>query len=318
MTAFRIRRPQYGRMRVLVASRRSDGAWELKRAREIPGVIRRVEASLDCCRFRPDPLGLTATGESKWWVSGWSNAAIATPVAGEGLLFTGSKGMGDPTEPTPRELTWEFLSSFDKNQDGAVAIEEVPADVSWQIRPDVPRETPGNTMSIRRLLQYGDTDKNGLVTKAEWDAEMASALDRKNADRFVAIRPGGGSNVTDTHVVWETTKGLNEMPSPLYYRGYVYVIADGGRLTAFRARTGERVLDRERLGAEGQYVGSPVAANGLIYLVSERGTITVVRAGDKLDVVARNSVAEGMRSTPALVGKTLVVRTRDQLWALAE
>jgi outer membrane protein assembly factor BamB len=75
-------------------------------------------------------------------------------------------------------------------------------------------------------------------------------------DRFVAVRPGGTGNISDTHIVWETTTGLNEMPSPLYYRGRVYVVADGGRVTVFRPATGERLLDRQPVNAPGQYVGS--------------------------------------------------------------
>ncbi|MEO6245807.1 MAG: PQQ-binding-like beta-propeller repeat protein [Opitutaceae bacterium] len=260
-----------------------------------------------------------ATGQPKWWVSGWGNSAIATAVAGDGLLFTGSKGMGDPSEPAPRELNWDFLTSaYDANKDGNLAIEEVPETAFWQIRAEVPKETAGNMMKIRALLKYADADKNAIVTKEEWSAFTASTLGRGNSDRFVAIRPGARDDATDTHVAWETTKGLNEMPSPLYYRGYVYVIADGGRLSAFRAKSGERVIDREPVGASGQYVGSPIAANGFILLTSERGMVTILRTGEKLDVVARNSLAEGVRSTPALVGKTLVVRTKDQLWAVAE
>ena len=33
--------------------------------------------------------------------NGWGNAAIATAVAADGLLFVGSKGTGDPSEPPP-------------------------------------------------------------------------------------------------------------------------------------------------------------------------------------------------------------------------
>ena len=50
-----------------------------------------------------------ANGEMRWWVHGWGLAAIATAVAGDGLLFTGSRSMGDPSEPPPPELNWEKL-----------------------------------------------------------------------------------------------------------------------------------------------------------------------------------------------------------------
>ena len=92
-------------------------------------------------------------------------------------------------------------------------------------------------------------------------------------------------------------------------------MADGGRLSVFRPATGERVLDRQPCGVGGQYVASPIAANGLIYVVNETGTVGVLRAGDKIDLVAKNALGENVRSTPAIAGGTLIIRTSGHLWA---
>ena len=161
--------------------------------------------------------------EVSWWVNGWKSVAIATAVAGDGMLFIGSTGYGDPSAPLPKELDWTYLTAtYDQNKDGSLAFTEVPDDAYWRIRPMVPEDTPGNKMKIRSLLKYGDADKNEIVTAKEWaaDVEMSQSLEYR--DRFVAIRPGGKGNSTETHVAWESTKSLNEMPSPLYYRGHVY------------------------------------------------------------------------------------------------
>ena len=259
------------------------------------------------------------TQDITWWVDGWGWAAIPVAVAGDGMLFIGSTGTGDPSEPLPKELDWTYLAAeYDKDQDSAIVLNEIPESDLWHMRPEVPLGQPGSSMRVRSLLKYGDADKNGIVTKLEWTDMMADDLGPKNRDRMVGIRPGGKGNVSDTHVVWEHTKGLNEMPSPLYYQGKLYYVADGGRLSVLDAKTGDRILDRQRVGAPGQYVGSPIAANGLIYLSSERGTITVIRPGNELDVVAQNEIGESVRSTPALAGDALVVRTKDHLWAFAE
>jgi outer membrane protein assembly factor BamB len=228
--------------------------------------------------------------------------------------------MGDPSEPPPPELNWDALiAAHDANKDGALALDEVPADVKWHIRKEVPMTAAGNSMSIRSLLRmYIDSNKDGRVTKEEWDTEMAASLSRQQSDRFVAVRPGGQGNISDTHIAWETTKGLNEMPSPLYHRGRVYVVADGGRVSVFRPATGERLLDRQNLNAPGQYVGSPIAAHDHVYIVSEAGTVVVLRAADTLEVVARNELGEKVRSTPAIVGRTIYVRALERLWAFGE
>jgi outer membrane protein assembly factor BamB len=86
----------------------------------------------------------------------------------------------------------------------------------------------------------------------------------------------------------------------------------------FRPATGERLLDRQPLNAPGQYVGSPIAANGHVYVVSEAGTVVVLRAAETLEVVARNELGESVRSTPAIVGRTIYVRALERLWAFAE
>ena len=261
-----------------------------------------------------------AAGTPSWWVGGWGFVATATPVEGDGLLFAGSSGMGDPSEADPPELNWSKLTAqFDANQDGALALEEISASFGWQIRPEIPKGTPGNFLPIRDLIRWlVDTNHDGIATKAEWDAMDAFAKDKMNADRFVAIRPGGQDNATETHVAWETTKGLAEMASPLYYRGRIYIIRDGGLLTVFEPKSGKRLIDRERVGTGGQYVASPIAANGLVYLVNESGTVAVLRAGDKLDVVAVNKLGENVRSTPAIAGRKLFVRTREHLWAFSD
>jgi hypothetical protein len=162
---------------------------------------------------------------------------------------------------------------------------------------------------------FVDANKDNTITKAEWEASEAFTKDKFNADRFVAIRPGGKEDSTETHVQWETTKGLSEMPSPLFYNGRVHFLRNGGLWTVLEPKTGKRLLDRERLGTGGQAVASPIAANGFIYTVNESGTFTVLRASDTLDVAAVNKLGESVRATPAIAGETLYVRTADNLWA---
>ena len=256
-------------------------------------------------------------GQPKWWVRGWGFSAVTTPVAGDGLLFAGGSGMGDPSGPDDSLFDWKkLIATYDANKDGKLALEEVPMSVIWHIRKEISIDVPGNGFPMRSLLgAFIDDNHDGFVTKAEWDASEAFAKDKFNADRFVAIRPGGREDSTDTQVLWETTKGLSEMPSPLFYRGRVHFLRDGGLWTVVDPKTGKRILDRERLGTGGQAVASPIAANGYIYTVNESGAFTVVRAGDRFDVVAVNKLGESVRSTPAIAGEALYVRTAGHLWA---
>lgn len=259
-------------------------------------------------------------GEPKWWVRGWGFSAVTTPVAGESLLFAGGSGMGDPTEPDDPMFDWsKLIAAHDANQDGRIALTEMPMSVVWHIRKEIPIDVPGNGFPMHDLMAFFvDTNKDGIVTQAEWDASDAFAKDKFNADRFVAIRPGGKQDATTTQVQWETTKGLSEMPSPLFYRGRLGFVRDGAMWTVVDPVTGRRLLDRERLGIGGQFSASPIAANGFIYVVNTSGTFAVLRAGDALDVVAVNKLGESVRCTPAIAGDRIYVRGAEHLWAFGQ
>lgn len=53
-------------------------------------------------------------------------------------------------------------------------------------------------------------------------------------------------------------------------------------------------------------------------MVNASGTFAVLRAGDTLDGAAVNQLGERVRTTPAIVGGTLHVRSDGHLWAFRE
>ncbi len=256
-------------------------------------------------------------GPARWWVRGWGFAAVTTPVAGDGFLFAGGGSLGDPAEPEDPAWSWtNLLAAHDANQDGKLGLVEVPASLMYHVRKDVPAEVPGVTFPFRDVLSWLDADRDGIISKSEWEADLAYSRDKWNADRFVAIRPGGQGDSTASHVAWETSRGLPEAPSPLFYRGYLYLVRDGGMLTVIEPRSGRRLVDRERMGSGGQQVASPVASNGFVYIVHEPGTITVLRAGLPLEIVAQHRLGESVWSTPAIAGDRIFVRGREHLFAI--
>jgi outer membrane protein assembly factor BamB len=258
-------------------------------------------------------------GQTRWWVNGWGFVAITTPIVAGDVLLAGGGGVGDPAEPRDPLFNWpKLIAEYDANKDGRLAIDEVPQSLGLHVRKEVPKEAPGNFMSLRSIMSsFMDRDNNKIISKLEWELTIAFMTDRQNADLLVAIRPGGKDDATKTHVAWETTRALPEMPSPLVYDNRLYLIRSGGLLSVIEPATGKRIADRHRLNAGGLYVASPVGANGHIYLVNDAGSFTVLRAGDTVDVVAQNDLNETVRATPAISGDTFFVRTEKHLWAFA-
>ena len=107
------------------------------------------------------------------------------------------------------------------------------------------------------------------------------------------------------------------IPSPLLYDGVLYVIKNGGILTAFDPATGKVFKTGRVTGALGGYSASPVAAEGRIFVVSEEGKLAVLRAGRDWDVLAVNDLGEGAFATPALSAGRVYVRTDEALYCFA-
>jgi outer membrane protein assembly factor BamB len=131
----------------------------------------------------------------------------------------------------------------------------------------------------------------------------------------MAIRLGGRGDITKTHVVWRTGTGAPHVSSMLYYEGLIYLAHENGIVTCVDAQTGERVW-RERTG--GLFAASPVAGDGKVYLVSETGDTFVLRAGRKLDLLAKNEINERLMASPAISNGRIYLRTDEHLIAIGK
>lgn len=240
-----------------------------------------------------------ATGEERWSVAGMPSGCCSSPVAADGLLFFAG---GSPDMPQDKDFSFDgLLKGLDKNGDGVLTKDEVV-------------KTP-----LEDFFDNQDANMDGKLTRDEWDAVMKFMAEGKNS--AFAVKAGGRGDVTSSHVVWKKTKGLPYVTSALVYRGQYMMARDGGRITAYDARTGKEIYLQERAADGARYYASPVAANGYIYFPSlDDGAVTVVKAGaDKLDVVATNpSLGERVAATPAIADDTLYVRTARHLYAFAE
>jgi outer membrane protein assembly factor BamB len=172
---------------------------------------------------------------------------------------------------------------------------------------------------LKNFFDNNDTNHDGKITRAEWEANMKYLSASKNST--FAVKAGGTGDVTTTHVLWKKTKGLPYVTSGIVYRGQYVMVKDGGLVTAYDAKTGQEVYLQKRAAAGGRYYASPVAADGHIYFTSlGDGAVTVLKAGtDAPVVVARNpKLGERVAATPAVADDTLYVRTAGHLYAFAQ
>jgi outer membrane protein assembly factor BamB len=138
------------------------------------------------------------------------------------------------------------------------------------------------------------------------------AVSGPNAANY-AVRPGGRGDVTDTHVVWSSTRGNPYVPSAILVGDYYYVVDDHGIGTCLDAGTG-KTLWRKRMG--GDFSASPVAAEDRVYFTNESGTTLVIRAGGAYEELARNAIDEPVFASLAISAGRIFIRSASHLWCI--
>ncbi len=131
---------------------------------------------------------------------------------------------------------------------------------------------------------------------------------------LLAVNPDGKGDVTDSKVVWRTTKGACYVPSPVTAGDYLFSTMTNGRVHCIDVKTGDTYWE-ENLGR--QY-SSPVLANGLVYMPNDDGVITVIKPGVSFEVVAKNTIGERMNASPAISNGKIYLRGEKHLFCIGE
>ncbi|MEM7011959.1 MAG: sulfatase-like hydrolase/transferase, partial [Verrucomicrobiota bacterium] len=267
------------------------------------------------------------TGESKWWITGFSRETISSPIAGAGMVFgSASKqgGSGDvDANPAP---FWNALQSFDSNADGQIQRAEMTGHFTFPFRPELPPGHPGFGMPLPKdkaqrkkridhMLTWFDKNEDGAWSREEFEAGFQVGRGRP---LLAAVAPGGSGDVTESHIRWEIDRSIPEIPTPIFLDGLIYLIRKGGILSAIDAASGELVY-RERIDdAGGQYAASPVIANDHLILVSSLGQISMVRTGREFELVHQFALEETTETTPAIDEDTIYIRSAGHLRAFRQ
>lgn len=136
---------------------------------------------------------------------------------------------------------------------------------------------------------------------------------RRGARGDISLKPGNTSN---EHVAWSRTRRGPYMPTPLIYRGKVYVLNNDGPFACYDLETGtEHYYLRLPHRGDG-FSASPVASNGKLYLASENGDVLVVEAGETFEQPKAFPMGEPIMATPAISEGVLYVRGARHLFAI--
>jgi len=235
------------------------------------------------------------TGEHRWWLPIGSSGAMGTALASGDTIYIATAGSTEPFLP-PFEAA---LQKHDADKDGRISSREF-----------------GQEKEMAEHFGFFDHDADGFVTDKEWSVMRSLGVGDFGA---VAIRPGEARGQLEKSAVqWRFTKNMPYIPAPLLYKGVLYLVKDGGIITALDAGTGRLLKEGRTDKALGEYHASPVAADDKVFLASTDGKVTVLKAGGQWEVLGVNDLGEEIHSTPALSGGRLYLRTRNLVYSFGD
>jgi outer membrane protein assembly factor BamB len=236
-------------------------------------------------------------GRQRWSVRGMARVSNASPSTADGVLLLTSWNVGgDEDDRVLMDPHDAFLAAQDADKDGLLTLEEFPKG------------------KIKDRYSQIDANKDGKVTKEEYEVLRGMFADAVN--QLFAIKPGGTGDITDTHVLWQQSKHLPYVSSPVVANGRVFTMKSGGLASAYDAQSGSPIYQAERVDASGDYYASAVTAEDRVYIVSQRGTVVVLDAkSDTLYVLARNELKAPVFASPAILDGVIYMRTDKHLMA---
>jgi len=256
------------------------------------------------------------SGERLWMVEGLTNFPCTTPTADKDTLYYAAWSTPNATGRSFWEAAFarSLELSDEEIENPALLFKRLDADSDGKVVPD---EVP--ECRAKDAFGFLDGNRSGAWELEEMMKAESPAASVSGENVMVAVARGAKGDAGKEHVRWRWKRGLPYVSSPLLYRGRVWLFQEGGLATALDAKSGEPIIDRERLSDRSEYYLSPVGAAGHVLAGSAEGTLYLIDA-DAQELVIEHTVTfdEELFATPAVLDGTVYVRTKSTLWAFGE
>ena len=148
-------------------------------------------------------------------------------------------------------------------------------------------------------------------------AVVPTGRNDRNQPRLHGIRLGGQGDVTATHRVWKREDTGSFVPTPVEYKGRVYLLRDRGEVECVDPATGKTVWNDALPKDRSNYYASPLIAGGNLYAAREDGVVFVARVEDKFELVGENNMGERVIASPIALSDRLFIRGEQHLYSIA-
>ncbi|MBM3998228.1 MAG: hypothetical protein FJ297_01585 [Planctomycetes bacterium] len=256
------------------------------------------------------------------WVS--QHGYGTSPILHGDLLIVNNSQDGNDGEKKlkPDEVPGDsFVLAFDRKTGRELWRARRASNVVSYAVPCIRESSPGKAEVVCLSTNEGVYALDLLTGRENWSVPKAFTMRTVSspvlaADHvFGTTGSGGGGNYvvavkpgTGADIAFEVRKQAPYVPTPLPSGDSVFLWSDGGVVTCIDARSGAtRFAGRAH---DGDFSGSPILAGDKIYCVSDDGVLVCIAASDtELKVLGKTTLGEASRSTPAVSGSRMFLRT---------
>lgn len=148
-------------------------------------------------------------------------------------------------------------------------------------------------------------------------AVIAFGRNDRGIPRLHGIRMDGSGDVTETNHVWQRDDVGTFVPSPVAYRGRVYLVRDRGKVECLDPATGKTIWNAAFPKHRTNYYASPLIAGGQLYAPREDGVVFVASvADDSFKLLAENDMNESVIGSPVPSSNRIFLRGEKHLFCV--
>jgi len=217
---------------------------------------------------------------------------------------------------TPREVDNGYTTPLVVRHEGREAL------LTWGAQ----HLTLHDAADGRLVWSCGDFNPEGTVfwpavatpVVAQGVAVVCFGRADRGTPRLHGIKLGGKGDVTATHRLWKREDVGSFVPSPVEYKGLVYILSDRGQLDCLDPLTGRTVWSEALPRASSNFYASPMIADGILYSVREDGAVYVARVEGGFQLLSESKFDDRVIASIVPVRDRVLVRGEKFLYCVAK
>ena len=149
-------------------------------------------------------------------------------------------------------------------------------------------------------------------------AVIAYGRNDRGHPRLHGIRLSGSGDVTATHRIWKRDDISTFVPSPVEYKGRVYMVRDRGQVECLDPQKGETIWSDAFPKNRSAFYSSPLIAGGILYAAREDGVVFAAEIEDRFKLLAEVDMQEPIIASPVPFGDRILLRGYENLFCVGK